>query len=99
MPITPTNATAWDTLHFSATTSLSTSVMVDVLDGDDTILLNNVSDGADLSSLPVSTTLKLRATLTRTETTEPTPRLHEWQVGWTPQEHEVYLPVVVKNGS
>ncbi len=96
IPITPTSATNWGTLHFSATTSPSTDLTVDILDLNDTVVLANANDGADLSGLPVSTSLKLRATLTRSTTAEPTPELHEWSVEWEPKVYSIYLPVVLK---
>ncbi len=101
VPITPTGAAGWGTLHFSATTPLSAGLTVDVLDLNDDVLLANVSDGAELSaSLPLDScpSLKLRATLTRTETADSTPKLHEWRVGWVPKVHSIYLPLVIKGG-
>jgi hypothetical protein len=97
VPITPTGAANWGTLHFSATTSLSTGITVDVLDVNDTVVLADVSDGADLSSLSLDTyaSLKLHATLTSTVAGE-TPALDVWQLSWQVEEHKVYLPVVLK---
>jgi hypothetical protein len=99
IPIAPVGAANWDTLHFSATIPVGTDLTVDVLDVNDSMLLAGVSDGADLSGLSLATypSLKLRATLTRVRMTDPSPKLHEWQVIWTPRVHRVYLPVMVKN--
>jgi hypothetical protein len=102
IPITPTGAAEWGTLHFSATIPSGTSVTVNVLDTDDQVVLADVSGGTDLGEAGVSLdtypSLKLRATLTRTQTADPSPRLHEWQVGWVPEVHKLYLPLVIKNG-
>jgi len=100
VPITAVDAATWSTLYFSATTEPGTAVTVDVLDANDNVVLADVGDGTDLHAagldLTTHSSLKLRATLTRLEATDPTPRLHEWQVEWVPQVHEVYLPFVIK---
>ena len=100
IPITPPTIDTWETLHFSATTTLSSSVTVDLLDLNDNVVLPNVSDGADLSSLSVTLypSLKLRATLSRTTIAEASPKLHEWSLGWAIEERKLYLPLLVKSG-
>jgi hypothetical protein len=40
--------------------------------------------------------LKLRATLTRVGMTNLSPKLYEWQVGWTPHMYQAYLPMMLK---
>lgn len=98
IPITPTNATKWGTLHFNATLPLSTSLTVDVLDLNHTPVLTNVKAGADLSALSLITypSLRLRASLTRTTAAVASPKLHDWQLSWLPKMGKVYLPVVIK---
>ncbi len=99
-PITPTNGTSWGTLNFNTTTTLSNGLSIDVLDMNQTPVLTNVSDGIDLSALSTETypALHLRATLTRTTTTVGSPQLHDWQISWLPEIHNVYLPLVMKSG-
>lgn len=96
IPIVPSaSIERWGNLQFEATNSLSTSLTIDILDTNDTLLLANVSDGGDLSTLPVTTSLKLRATL-MTTTPGETPQLEAWSIGWLVQASNVYLPLVVK---
>ncbi|MCP4408262.1 MAG: hypothetical protein GY807_10975 [Gammaproteobacteria bacterium] len=99
IPITPTNATNWGTLNFSATITPGTELAVDLLDAGDNVVMANVSAGTDLSGLSLSTypTLKLRATLT--STTAESPKLHEWQLSWEPKVEKIYLPLILKNQS
>ncbi len=99
IPITPTNATNWGTLNFSATITPGTELAVDLLDAGDNVVMANLSAGADLSGIALSTypTLKLRATLT--STTAESPKLHEWQLSWQPKEEKIYLPLILKNQS
>jgi len=85
IPITPTaGAAAWGTLYFSATTSTETGLTVDVLDSNDTVVLEDAGAGSSLSGLSLATypSLKLRATLTSTVSPQ-TPILREWRVTWT----------------
>lgn len=100
IPISATGAAKWGTLHFSATTPVNTDLRVDVLDVNDSMVLADVSNGADLASLSLDSypSLKLRATLTRMGAMDPTPKLHEWRVAWTPEVYRIYLPIVIKNG-
>ncbi len=102
IPITPTNATGWGRLHFSATTSLTTGLTVDILDLQDNVVAAKVGDGVDLGQLSQLTltaypSLKLRATLTSTVAGE-TPALHAWSLGWTLAERKLYLPLISKEG-
>jgi hypothetical protein len=97
-PVVPPKSLAvWRTVNFSATTSVSTGLTVDILDADDNLLLSNISNGADLSSLSVISypALKLRAVLTST-TAGVTPELHDWQIEWEAQESSyIYLPLIL----
>jgi hypothetical protein len=97
IPIVPTpGATHWGTLRFSTTRPVGTSITIDVLDGNGSIVQANATDSADLSDLAISThpTLILRATLTSTQTGQ-TPRLQEWSLGWLQQEQDqLYLPMI-----
>ncbi len=99
IPITPTNATHWGTLNFSATITPGTELVVDLLDAGDNVVMANLSAGADLSAISLTTypSLKLRATLT--STTAESPKLHEWQLSWQPKEEKIYLPLILKNQS
>jgi hypothetical protein len=99
IPITPTDGDRWGTLHFSATVPPSTTLTVDILDVNNTIILTKASDGLDLSSAGVDIaaypSLKLRANLSAASV-GLTPQLHEWSLAWSVEEQRVYLPLIVK---
>ncbi|MEM7028158.1 MAG: hypothetical protein AAF629_01100 [Chloroflexota bacterium] len=99
IPITPTTATHWGTLTFSATQTSNTVVTIDVLDLNDQPLLSNISDGTDLDNAGLSIanhpSVKLRANLS-TNSLGQTPHLHAWSLSWLSVSRKVYLPLVLK---
>ena len=97
--ITPTTGFAnWGSLTFTHTVAPPTTTLtVDVLNLDGSEVLTGVTSGADLTGLDASQypSLKLRANLSSTVAGE-TPALERWELAWRVEEHEVYLPMVVK---
>ena len=99
--ITPTVSARWGTLIFSATTGLSTSLSIDLLDGDDNLILSNLSSGSDLNAAGIDPqtypSLKIRAVFSST-TPGLTPKLHWWRLTWEPEMPMIYLPIVMRGG-
>ena len=99
VPITPTQASAWGTLAFSATVPTNTTLTVDVLGADDSVLLTNVAANTDLTAAGITLVdhpiLKLRANLS-TAAVGQTPHLHSWQLSWIPRLNRVYLPLIIR---
>lgn len=92
----PAEFAHWDTLTFAATADLPTTTLtVDVLDGEGAIVLAGVESGVDLSNLDAEhyPELVLRVNMTSTVGGE-TPILDAWRLSW--QTHTVYLPQVIK---
>ncbi|MCE5340627.1 MAG: hypothetical protein LLF92_05805 [Planctomycetaceae bacterium] len=71
----------WGNIYFSPYTPYGTSLIVDVLDGSDSILINNVQSGANLSGLTAQQ-IKIRANLATT-LSGYTPMLYSWAVDYT----------------
>jgi hypothetical protein len=85
-PIVPPRPFAqWGTVHFTATaTPPDTTLRLDVLSADGTVLIGNVSTGTPLAQQidPVEhSSLRLRATLSSTVEGQ-TPTLDGWQLSW-----------------
>lgn len=86
----------WGMLTLKRTSEpTDTTLRVDVLAKDGTVLFSDAGSGTSLSGIdPVRhPTLKLRARLSSAVAVE-TPALDEWQVTWEVVEHRVYLPIV-----
>jgi hypothetical protein len=100
VPITPPAPfEAWESLSFTAaSTPPDTSVTIDVLDAQGTVLLADVANGVSLHGVDPAQhpTLVLRASLTAmTDTAVPT--LGEWNITWTTAgSHVVYLPAIIR---
>lgn len=102
VPITPTGKFAqWGELHYTVETPPGTSLTIDVLAEDNTLLLGDLADGASLASIdPLQhPSLRLRAILRRTQL-EAAPYLDEWSVGWQVESDPVagpriYLPLIM----
>ena len=100
LPITPTTEFAdWGSLAFTYTVDPPTTTLtVDVLSLDNSAVLTDVASGTNLGDLvdPAQyPCLRLRVNMSSTAAGE-TPALHAWQVAWRVEEHQVYLPVVLK---
>ena len=97
-PITPTGPFAgWGSLTFTATAvPPTTTLTVDVLSLDGSVVLTDVAAKTDLVSFdPIQyPALKLRVRLSSTVAGE-TPALDEWRLTWRVEEYRVYLPVVL----
>lgn len=105
VPITPTGAFAqWGELHYTGGVPPGTSLTIDVLAEDNTLLLGDLADGASLASIDpaLHPSLRLRATLRRTQP-EAAPYLDEWAVGWQAEwppaaGPRIYLPLIMAVG-
>jgi hypothetical protein len=99
-PITPTTGfAAWGSLAFSRTIDPPTTTLtVDVLGLDGSTVLTDVASGtnlADLADPAQYPCLRLRVNMSSTAA-EETPALNAWQLAWRVEEHQVYLPVVLR---
>jgi len=98
-PITPSIAiAAWESLTFTAVVSPPTTTLaVDLLDLNGTVLLTHVVSRTRLDHLDPRRypALRLRATLSST-VAGVTPRLDLWALSWQVATHQVYLPVVLR---
>lgn len=81
--ISPTVLGIWESVRYTATTPLRTSIQVDVLSAAGDSLLADVSDGASLAGLDVAShpKIRLRATLLTTAG-NATPQLEGWEITW-----------------
>lgn len=97
--ITPTLANfQWDTLYYTTiATAPTTTVTIDLLRADNTLIRQNVPNGASLADLDPQQypSLKLRANLTSTVPGE-SPLLDSWQLSWRANRNSTYLPMIVK---
>lgn len=98
-PIAPMAPIAtWSTLTFTSSAAPPTTTLtVDVLDMDGTVLLANVASGASLAALDPTRypSLCLRANLSSTVAGQ-TPALDEWRLSWEAETYRVSLPVVLR---
>ena len=104
LPITPTTTISnWGTVTFDYTLETeNTTVTVDVLDVDGTIVRTNIVSGTSLADLSVEDypALQLQATLSTTQAGE-TPQLDSWRLSWntaviSDEEYNQYLPIIIK---
>jgi PKD repeat protein len=83
LPIAPVLFDKWDAVAFTKDiSSAGTALTVDVLATNDVLLAANVTNGANLASLPAvvsQTAIKLRANLSTSDSTN-TPKLSDWSV-------------------
>lgn len=98
IPITPTTTIAsWGHLVFTATTSTTTAVTVDVLSPEGKLLRANVTSGESLVTIDPATypSLRLHSTLS-TQVPGESPVLGEWRITWLPApSYSIFLPIVV----
>lgn len=95
-PITPTAGSGWDLLTFAgAGNPPTTTLEIDVLGLDGTVLLAGAASGVSLAGLAPSQVpaLKLRARLSSMVPGE-SPVLDWWQVSWQNRSYRIYLPAV-----
>ena len=78
--ISPTYLCRWNTITYNTETPSGSSVTIDILDAGGSVLMSNVSSGADISSITASR-IRLRARLT---TTNPSsvPSLLDWTLSF-----------------
>jgi hypothetical protein len=98
MPDTPFSN--WGEVHYVAEAGNGTTLTIDVLAADRTVLLSNVPDGASLAGLdPVAHPgLLLRVNLT-SQQADISPALDSWSVSWhalTPSTQRFFLPWIRK---
>jgi hypothetical protein len=96
--ITPTvSSMEWGHLTYTSTVPAGTSLVIDVLAGDGSLLLEDVTSGASLNTLdPIAhPSLKLRAALS-TDNPANSPLLDEWIITWQPRHWTTYLPLILK---
>jgi hypothetical protein len=95
--ISPVDLREWASVAISSTTPASTTLAVDILAPDGTVLLENASDGDSLAGIDPGQYpgLQLRAALA---TLDPslTPDVDLWGLSWTVRRR-VYLPLVVRH--
>lgn len=95
-PITPTAGAVWDRLTFAGSAAPPTTTLaVDLLSSDGTVLLADVPSGVSLAGIDPdqAAAVKLRARMSSNASAE-TPTLDWWQVTWQVPAHKVYLPAV-----
>lgn len=94
--VAPDDLLAWEKVNFSATIPAGTSLGVDVLSADGTVLLENVTDGGSLADIDPHQypAIKLRATLSTTDPSR-TPELNRWRLQWSVQQR-IYLPGIMR---
>jgi len=97
-PITPTvSSMEWGHLTYTRTVPAGTSLVVDLLAGDGSLLIEDVASGTSLDTLDPVThpSLKLRADLS-TDNVANSPRLDEWTITWQPKHWTTYLPIILR---
>lgn len=98
-PITPAaTIQQWDKLEYQATLPLSTTLTIDVLALDDTLLLQSVPNGGSLAAIDplIHPSLRLRANFA-TIVPGRSAALDEWRVSWQQERiHYLYLPEVAR---
>jgi hypothetical protein len=94
--IPPIDLHAWERVFYTSTLPTGTSLTVDVLAADDSVLIPNVSTGDSLAGIDPShyPSIKLRATL---GTPDPSlsPEIDVWGVEWTVSKRQ-YLPLIFR---
>lgn len=97
-PITPTvSSMEWGHLTYTSTVPAGTSLVIDVLAGDGSLLLEDVTSGTSLDTLDALAypSLRLRAVLS-TDNLANSPLLDEWIITWKPSHWTTYLPLILK---
>lgn len=99
-PVTPpTRISAWGTLYYSATTTTPTTTLtIDLLAKDGTLLLADVSSGMTLSThidAEAVTSLRLRARFSSTVAGQSA-GLESWQITWEAavEPQQIFLPSI-----
>lgn len=95
-PIPPIDLRQWQQVFYTSTVPVSTSLTIDVLANDGTVLLPNAQSGDSLASIDSTTypAVKLRATFV-TDDLSRTPELDLWGVRWE-VGRKYYYPFVVR---
>lgn len=95
-PIAPVDLLSWKEAFYTSTVPISTSLIVDILSVNGTVLISNITSGDSLAGIDASTysSIKLRATL---NTTAPslTPEIEAWGIRWFVGSR-FYLPIVLR---
>jgi len=94
--IAPLDLREWQTLVITPTVPSNTTLIVDVLAADGTVMLQDIHNGDNLASIDPRTypALQLRTILT-TQDSSLSPDLDLWGLRWT-VTHRLYLAVVVR---
>jgi hypothetical protein len=97
--VSPVDLLEWETVIISPTIPASTTLAIDILASDGTVLLQNAVNGDSLASIDPHEypAIQLRATLT-TMDTSLTPDVDLWGVRWSVRP-KLYLPVVLQRAS
>lgn len=96
--ITPTvSSMEWDSFHYTSTVPAGTSLVIDILASDGSLLLEDVDSETSLDMLDAVThpSLKVRASFS-TDNLANSARLDEWFITWRPTQWIVYLPIVLR---
>ena len=96
------NSGRWKTVHFSGTTPPGTTLAVDVLAEDGSILLEDLVDGASLATIDPAVHPRLRLALRlASQQVGLTPRLDAWSISRTTSSvaPRQFLPVLVRGGA
>jgi hypothetical protein len=96
--ITPTvPIKEWGEVNFDIDLPAGTGLTIDVLGGDGTVVLSDVSPGMSLAVIdPIAhPSLKLRATFTTTDL-GLSASLNEWSIDWEPESSTIHIPFIVK---
>jgi len=92
--IPPIDLQSWKEIFYTSTVPISTSLTIDILSSEGTVLMSNVSSGDSLTGLAPSVypSIRLQATLT-TDDPSHTPEIDVWGVKWFVSSR-LYLPIV-----
>jgi hypothetical protein len=96
MIIPPVDLREWESIFITSTTPASTTLVIDVLATDGTVLLNDAHNGDSLASIDPHRypALQLKASFATVDQSL-TPDVDAWGVSWTIM-HKVNLPVILR---
>ena len=96
IPIPPVDLRDWESLNITATIPASTTLVIDVIAPDGTVLVPNAHNGDSLAGIDPDSypAIQLRASFT---TSDPslTPDLDLWGVQWLTMK-KIFLPFIIR---
>jgi hypothetical protein len=96
IPIPPVDLRTWENLNITSTIPASTTLVLDVLAPDGTVLVPDAHNGDSLASIDAQQypTIQLRASFTTSDPSH-TPDLDLWGVRWSILK-KIYLPTIIR---